>query len=214
MARRSKSEAKETREHIVEASIKLFLHDGVSNTTLEKIAVEAGCTRGAVYHHFSNKAELLLELVKRARPPAQEMFDSLDLDESRDPLGTLAEKIGETLERMLADKVCRAIHTIFIYNCEFIEKTNPVFEPERKYGRAGRKKICDYLERARKLDQLRPDANVDEASLAVIAFCFGLISLALRNMWFGAEKIDPRKALKFFMDGFRADASCHNASIQ
>jgi len=213
MARRSKSEAKETREQIVGAAIKLFLRDGVSRTTLEKIAAKAGYTRGAVYHHFENKAMLLLELMKRAHPPAQEIFDSLKLEETQDPLGTLAEEIGNTLERMLTDKVCREIHTIFIFNCEFVEKNNPVFEPELKYGAGARKKVSEYLEKARKLGQLRPDIDIEEGTQVLIAFCFGLISMAIRNFWQNTCAIDNKKAVRLFIEGLRSDAACNNVRV-
>jgi AcrR family transcriptional regulator len=214
MARRSKVEAEETRENIVKAAIKLFLLDGVSGTTLEKIAVEAGYTRGAVYHHFENKAQLLLELMRRARPPAQEMFDSMKLEESQDPMSMLIEGIGNSLDKMLSDKVCRDIHTIFIFNCEFIEKNNPVFEPECRFGEAARRKLCECLEQAHRMGKLKDDVNIDEASLAIMAFGFGLISMSLRNIWHGTFKIDNKKAIAYFIDGMRSDGSCHHAATQ
>jgi TetR/AcrR family transcriptional regulator, acrAB operon repressor len=214
MARRSKSEAEETREQIVAAAIKLFLRDGVSKTTLEKIAEEAGYTRGAVYHHFENKAKLMLELMKRAHPPAQEMFDSMILETSDDPLGTLSEKIGSSLEKMLSDNVLRDIHTIFIYNCEFVEKTNPIFEPECKYGIAAYERLCECLEQAMIKGQLKDDVKIKEAALAIIAFCFGLISMELRKSWYKTPKIDNKRALAFFIDGMRKDAACNNVTAK
>ena len=56
--RRTKEEAENTRTAILTAAELLFLKKGVSHTSLEQIARQAGVTRGAVYWHFQNKAQI------------------------------------------------------------------------------------------------------------------------------------------------------------
>ena len=58
MARRTKEEAAATRDSILDAAEKLFVEQGVSRTTLQHIATEAGVTRGAIYWHFDDKSAL------------------------------------------------------------------------------------------------------------------------------------------------------------
>ena len=58
MVRRTKEEALETRSKILEAAEQAFYERGVARTTLADIATLAGVTRGAIYWHFSNKAEI------------------------------------------------------------------------------------------------------------------------------------------------------------
>ncbi|KZR31411.1 MULTISPECIES: TetR family transcriptional regulator [Enterobacter] len=58
MARKKKEEAQKTRQQLIEAAIGLFATRGVANTTLTDIADAAQLTRGAVYWHFSSKAEI------------------------------------------------------------------------------------------------------------------------------------------------------------
>ena len=67
MVRRTKEEAQETRSAILEAAERAFYERGVARTTLADIATLAGVTRGAIYWHFSNKADVV-----------QAMLDSLD----------------------------------------------------------------------------------------------------------------------------------------
>ncbi len=50
--------AEATRAAIVEAATARFATDGFSGTNIESIAALARVTKGAVYHHFSDKAEL------------------------------------------------------------------------------------------------------------------------------------------------------------
>src|SRR5690606_18567469 len=71
MARRSKAEALETRETILDAAIEVFHQHGVARPSLTEVARLAGVTRGAVYGHFRNKADLFNALCDRIRLPAE-----------------------------------------------------------------------------------------------------------------------------------------------
>ena len=51
MVRRTKEEAQETRQRLLDAAEVLFQSQGVSQTTLQQIAQQAGATRGAIYWH-------------------------------------------------------------------------------------------------------------------------------------------------------------------
>src|SRR5215510_1964776 len=66
-ARRGKSVfSAPTRERILSAAAQLFAEYGFASTSMPTIAERSGITAGAIYRHFSSKAELLLEVVKRA----------------------------------------------------------------------------------------------------------------------------------------------------
>src|SRR4051812_40843078 len=65
MARRTKEEAKETRNRILDTAEKVFVKKGVSNTSLAQLAQAAGLSRGAIYWHFRNKAALFDAMMKR-----------------------------------------------------------------------------------------------------------------------------------------------------
>lgn len=68
-----KEEAQETRSQILEAAEKAFYERGVARTTLADIATLAGVTRGAIYWHFSNKADLVQAMLDSLREPLDEM---------------------------------------------------------------------------------------------------------------------------------------------
>ncbi|MGV9867898.1 TetR/AcrR family transcriptional regulator [Rhodococcus koreensis] len=64
MARLTRSESQaRTRAHLVATARDLFLADGYAATSLEKVADEAGYSKGAVYSNFKNKKELCLEVL-------------------------------------------------------------------------------------------------------------------------------------------------------
>lgn len=64
--KRSVEDAQQTRREILEAALLEFTEAGYERATLQRIAEKASLTRGAVYHHFTNKAELLAELMTEA----------------------------------------------------------------------------------------------------------------------------------------------------
>lgn len=49
-----------TRDALLESAARGLSRDGYANLTLERVAKEAGYTRGAIYHLFSNKEDLAL----------------------------------------------------------------------------------------------------------------------------------------------------------
>jgi AcrR family transcriptional regulator len=59
---RSESQAR-TRQLLVETARTMFLRDGYAATSLEKVAEEAGFSKGAVYSNFDGKDALCLEVL-------------------------------------------------------------------------------------------------------------------------------------------------------
>ncbi len=55
---------KNTKERILEASLRLFSQKGIRETTIKDIAKEVGITEGAIYRHFESKEEIILGLFK------------------------------------------------------------------------------------------------------------------------------------------------------
>jgi TetR/AcrR family acrAB operon transcriptional repressor len=71
MVRKTKEEAQATRERILDAAEHLFHAQGVSATSLQDVAAGAGVTRGAVYWHFSDKADLFNAMMDRVCLPME-----------------------------------------------------------------------------------------------------------------------------------------------
>src|SRR5262252_7524472 len=61
-SRRQKGEP--SRKQLMTAAIDSFARLGYQGTSIDRIAREAGVTKGAVYYHFRDKEELLFEAVK------------------------------------------------------------------------------------------------------------------------------------------------------
>ena len=77
MVRKTKEEAQETRNAILDAAERVFLERGVSHTSLAEIAAAAGVTRGAIYWHFANKSDVFDALFERVFAPLEERFEAM-----------------------------------------------------------------------------------------------------------------------------------------
>ena len=101
MVRKTKEEARETRNRILDAAEQVFYDKGVSRTSLADIAAQAGVTRGAIYWHFANKGDLFTAMFDRVLLPLDEL--SAAMGESTDPLARLAEKLKWCLRAVAVD---------------------------------------------------------------------------------------------------------------
>jgi TetR/AcrR family acrAB operon transcriptional repressor len=87
MVRRTKEDAQETRNRILDTAVEVLNRQGVAQTSLNDIAREAGVTRGAIYWHFANKVAMFDAMIERLLCPL--LFNSADRDTrlAADPLG-------------------------------------------------------------------------------------------------------------------------------
>ncbi|MEG0731080.1 MAG: TetR/AcrR family transcriptional regulator [Vagococcus sp.] len=85
--------AKEAKTLILNTAADLFIEKGYINTSISDIVERLdGLTKGAVYHHFKSKDDII-EAVARRFIPKNEIFEEIEI---RDDLTGL-EKIQETL---------------------------------------------------------------------------------------------------------------------
>lgn len=126
MARRTKDEARATREALLDAAEEVFFEKGVARTSLEQIARHAGMTRGAIYWHFKDKADLFHALLNRVRLPFEELVENLEgLEEDSSPLECVRLACLAGFVR-LEHPHYRRIHSIFIHRCEFFSDIDPL----------------------------------------------------------------------------------------
>ena len=64
-ARTNRERTETTRLALTEAARTLFVNKGYGDTSTPEIAVAAGITRGALYHHFADKRDLFRQVLQR-----------------------------------------------------------------------------------------------------------------------------------------------------
>ncbi|MDO9379409.1 MAG: TetR/AcrR family transcriptional regulator [Nocardioidaceae bacterium] len=90
-----------TRETLIVTARRMFLADGYGATSLDKVALEAGFSKGAVYSNFKNKEELCLAVLdsiqqRQIDEVAAAFRDHTSLDDRLAAFGRWArERIGQ-----------------------------------------------------------------------------------------------------------------------
>ncbi|MDB5800103.1 MAG: acrR [Rhodocyclales bacterium] len=126
MARKTKEEALATRCQLLDAAQSVFCERGVSHTSLHEVATAAGLTRGAVYWHFENKADLLAALWERASLPIDATLEELDQKYAADPLARIYHKTITVIRRIATEEQARALMSIILLKCEYVLETEAV----------------------------------------------------------------------------------------
>ncbi|MEU5877813.1 TetR/AcrR family transcriptional regulator [Spirillospora sp. NPDC047279] len=85
-----------TRREIVDSALQLFEREGFDRTTLKQIVVNANLTKGAFYHHFQSKEDLLWQIQNEYLDTQIESARAV-VEESSDPVEQLRSLIGLSL---------------------------------------------------------------------------------------------------------------------
>jgi TetR/AcrR family acrAB operon transcriptional repressor len=142
MVRRTKEDALATRASLLDAAERLFLAKGVSRTSLNDIALEAGTTRGAIYWHFKDKADLFNAMMARVTLPLESAFRQAGADE--DPLPGLRECVLQALRHTAGDEQTRRVFEVATLKVEYVDEMGAV----RSRHIAVRQQFLDQMQRA------------------------------------------------------------------
>lgn len=92
MITRNEKPASKTRDRIVDASLRLFVSQGIAGTTTRDIAKEAGIAEGTIYRHFESKEALAAEIFMETFMPLSRALVLLEGDE-----GPVLDRIERTV---------------------------------------------------------------------------------------------------------------------
>jgi AcrR family transcriptional regulator len=155
-----------TRERIVAAAVSLFAEQGFDATSVNEVVARAGVAKGALYHHFASKDDLLYEvyreLVDRQLAGLREI-----LDRGLAPADTLRELIADlvvtTAARVGEAKV-------------FLRESHRLGDANQARVRAARRSIhdavTDLVRSAQAAGQFAPVASPEMVTFTV----FGVIN--------------------------------------
>ena len=211
MARRTKEDAQATREGILDAAEDCFREKGLSGTSLEAIAARAGVTRGAVYWHFKNKAEVLEAMISRVSLPFFHGLDRVSRPDGTTPLLDLREMLRQSFADLVHTPRVRATLEVLELRCE-IPAADDALAILRKSGmHQTLSRIKAAFRRAEALGQLREDMSA-ESCARTLHF---IIGGALRMPLLDPEEIDLERdglaAVELALRGSARDPSQFDA---
>ncbi|ATZ10906.1 multidrug efflux transporter transcriptional repressor AcrR [Erwinia amylovora] len=186
MARNTKQQAQETRNHIIDAAIKRFSEHGVANTSLADIAAGAGVTRGAIYWHFKNKTDLLNEIWTQSESGLTALELEYQSKYPEDPLSVMRAMLLYVFEATATDPRRRALMEIIYHKCEFVGEMTTLQLMQQNLYLECYEKIEEVLKECIAAKQL-PE-NLDTRRAAVVMR--GYVSGIMENWLFMPESFD------------------------
>lgn len=128
MVRRTKADAQATRSALLDAAEQLFEARGVSHTSLNDIAVAAGTTRGAIYWHFKDKADLFNAMMERVTLPLERTHAQASQAPGHNTLAELRAALLSALDLIANDPQTRRVLQIATHKVEFTKELGAVQE--------------------------------------------------------------------------------------
>jgi TetR/AcrR family acrAB operon transcriptional repressor len=178
--RRTKEEAAQTRQDLLEAALTSFSQQGYAAARLEDIAEAAGVTRGAIYHHFGSKAELFQALVEDASALGSNVVQNAIAEG-----GTFVEITRRVLVRtmhLLEDnRRFREIMALTLFKTGGSPELDAFAQQRYEQARTQVEQIAGFFRAGIEQGALRSDLAPDTAARAFLAYQNGLALLWLSN---------------------------------
>ncbi|MEQ1603222.1 MAG: TetR family transcriptional regulator [Methylophilaceae bacterium] len=183
MVRKTKENAELTRQNIIHAAREVFLKRGVSRSTMEHIAAQAGVTRGAVYWHFKNKTELFHAMREQVLLPLIDRMDgALLVAGSEDPLTCIENFLLGTIQSLEESLETRQIYEIMMIKCEYVEEFETVLQQILVNCSGILQKIQLAYERARIKGQLHEALEPAQLAQDTNLFFVGLLHMWVKDI--------------------------------
>ncbi|EEK9451544.1 multidrug efflux transporter transcriptional repressor AcrR [Salmonella enterica] len=195
MARKTKQQALETRQHTLDVALRLFSQQGVSATSLAEIANAAGVTRGAIYWHFKNKSDLFSEIWELSESNIGELEIEYQAKFPDDPLSVLREILVHILEATVTEERRRLLMEIIFHKCEFVGEMVVVQQAQRSLCLESYDRIEQTLKHCINAKMLPENLLTRRAAILMRSFISGL----MENWLFAPQSFDLKKEARAYV---------------
>lgn len=210
MVRKTREDALETRNRLLDAAEQVFCENGFSSSSLTDVALAANVTRGAIYWHFKNKTDLFQAMFDRVHLPLEALAEACADENEPDPLGRMRDFIVFLLKDVVRNPRRRRVLTILFHKCEFNEETGSLVLRQQAAFMDCDGRIRRVLDNAVARGQLPPDLNTQQAAIAQHAFVVGLIG----NWLFMPNSFDLARQAENFADACIAMLQHHRPAAR
>ncbi len=185
-ARKTKQQARETRQLILDVALRLFSQQGVSSTSLATIAKAAGVTRGAIYWHFKNKSDLFNEIWELSDASISDLEIEYRAKFPNDPLSVIREILVYVLEATVTEERRRLMMEIIYHKCEFVGEMTVVQQAQRQLSLASYERIEQTLKECIAAKLLPANLLTRRAAVLMRSYLSGL----MENWLFAPDSFD------------------------
>ena len=204
MARKTKDAAQETRSRLLDTAEHVFSARGVSRTSLAEIAAVAGVTRGAVYWHFKNKADLFDAMMERVTLPMEQMAAGIGDASLDDPMSYIKTSAMGVLLHLASDVHTQRVFDIVNHKCEYVDDMAALRIRHHESCMACINHVETGFKNAIKKGMLPSGVNARRAARGMHALIDGMIVNWLRDRTFISLKRDAGPIIDCYLAGLRA----------
>jgi TetR/AcrR family transcriptional regulator, acrAB operon repressor len=195
MARKTKQQALETRQHILDVAMRLFSQQGVSSTSLAQIAQAAGVTRGAIYWHFKNKSDLFSEIWELSESSITDLETEYRAKFPDDPLSVLREILVHVLEAIVLKERRRLMMEIIFHKCEFVGEMAIVQQAQRSLCVESYDRIEQTLNQCIQAQMLPANLLTRRTAILMRSYISGL----MENWLFAPQSFDLKQEARSYV---------------
>lgn len=200
MARRTKEEAQATRDALLDTAELLFQRHGVSRTSLADIAAAAGVTRGAIYWHFEDKADLFNAMMMRVTLPMEQAFERSTDPALDDALAEVRRSFLDALHKTATDPQVRRVFEIATHKVEYADELSGVRARHLEVRNACLRQVEAVLLRDKRRGRLTRRMTARSMAIGLHALIDGL----LHNWMLDPGAFDLVKVGAQVLDGYLA----------
>lgn len=198
--RRTKEEAAQTRQELLEASLSIFSQQGYAAARLEDIAEAAGVTRGAIYHHFGSKADLFLALIDEAAA-----LGSAAVQQAIGGGGSFLEITQRVLVRTMSlleqNRRFREVMALMLFKTGGSPELQALEQLRRDQARTQVEQLAGFFQAGIEQGSLRADLDPSTGARALLAYQNGLAQLWLSNPEAFSIEADADHLAAIFLQG-------------
>ncbi|KXX70105.1 TetR/AcrR family transcriptional regulator [Flammeovirga sp. SJP92] len=164
---------KDSKGQIIEVALKLFGDHGMNDVSLNQVIKASGLSKGAVYHHFPSKQELIKACViafweQMTMEIINAPIENMPL---KDVLSLLQLKSAEIIEE--GQKSNDSIFELYIAMLFYVRKAPELLPIPQKYFGAFKKKLVDCIKNDQERGTIRKDISADTTVLLILSAAEG-----------------------------------------
>ena len=179
MARRTKEEAEQTRKDIALAALEVFCEKGYSKTTFDEIAKRINLTKGAVYWHFRNKADILTAIIRKAFEITRKEIEQR-IPNKVDSIRVIQQYLKEEIALIKKSKIFHQFLFFVIYQMEWSEAIlNKVSSEIKDIENFNGDFIKQALINAKESGEISADIDIEETRIMITCLWQGIIKQAI-----------------------------------
>ena len=173
--RRTKEDAEQTRQAILESAMDIFYEKGYSKTTFDEIAKRINLTKGAVYWYFRNKPDIVAALINDFVQKHIKRLEEFRAGKEEN-LDILADMMLLAYHHMKKNPL--EYKFIFFITCQMewseaiLVKIRPLVEQTSEISR---KLMTDTLLKLKKNKKIKEDTDVEKITEILQALWMGLL---------------------------------------